>query len=309
MKKIFVFFFLSLLALLSKLPAAPINLVWQTDRSKAWEEDWLQELLSGLDVCVVDDNNYQKFLNNSIIVVSSLNLQGAEKYLKKLDKLKYNYGIILLSDERYIVPKEFYKYGRFIFRNYWHRKFVGQEKISIFPLGYKTGFWETSSPQLALSNQREYTWSFAGQISKKPTREVMVSCMKVFPHFYIHETFAWADPNSLTVLEYRDLLLNSVFVPCPAGWVNLDSFRLYEALECGCIPIVEKSPIDYFANYLGNHPFLAVDSWDQVPGLMNALLADPVLLEQRRLQCYDWWQKHKKEMNQKFLNIIKNTLN
>lgn len=310
MKKICVLLSLLFILLIFQfpVPATPINLIWQTDRINSWEEDWLMELLSGLPINVVDDTHYEKFLDNSILVISSHNFKGAVKYFKKLHKLNYNFGVILLSNEAYKSPEDFYKYPKFIFRNYWHQQFTNQKKVTVFPLGYKSGFWKNNSPQLALSSHRDFTWSFAGQIAKKPTREEMISYMKAVPHFFIHETAAWADPNSLNASQYRDLLLNTLFVPCPKGWVNLDSFRVYEALECGCIPIVEKSPHDYFSNYFGSHPFLAVDSWDQAPALMNALLADPVLLEQRRLQCYDWWQNKKKEINKRFNDVIRSSL-
>lgn len=288
-----------------QLAASTVNLVWQTDRLKSWEEDWLMELLKGLDVKVIDDNKYQKFVDNSVIVLSAWHLQGSKQYFKKLNNLGYNFGIILLGDERSLTPLSFHKQGKFVFRCYWNRNFIHLKNVFTFPLGYKTGFWSDSSPLRATLPHRDYTWSFAGQIVRKPTREEMISYMKVFPNYFIHETSTWADPNSLNTSDYRDLLLSSLFVPCPSGWCNLDSFRVYEALECGCIPIVEKSPEDYFSNCFGKHPFLAVDSWDQAPALMKALLDDPVLLEQRRQQCYEWWQNKKRETNKKFLDVIK----
>nr|MBA3816861.1 hypothetical protein [Parachlamydiaceae bacterium] len=75
------------------------------------------------------------------------------------------------------------------------------------------------------------------------------------------------------------------------------------ALECGCIPIVEKGQ-EYFSNYYGEHPFIAIDSWDQVPSLMSNLLANPELLEQRRIQCCAWWQAYKKMLNAQWNNTI-----
>lgn len=304
MRKISVLLALVILVTLTSLSASTIHLVWQTDRLNSWEEDWLMECLSGLDVTVVDDANYKKYLDNSVIVLSAWKLKGSKEYFKKLKKLGYRFGVILLGDERYLASPDFYKYPKFVLRNYWHKNFQHQNHVIPFPLGYKVGFWSDCQPSRALSPQRDFTWSFAGQIANKPTREAMVSAMKVFPQYYIHEIHAWADSNSLNTSQYRDLLLNTLFVPCPSGWCNLDSYRVYEALECGCIPIVEKFPQDYFSNFFGNHPFIAVDSWDQAPAQIAPLLADPILLEQRRLQCYQWWQTKKKEFNQRFVYTI-----
>lgn len=288
----------------------PISLIWQANREKAWEEDWLMELLNGVDVTIVDDGNYKKYIDNSIIVISAWQKSSdCKAYFQKLHKMKYKFGVILLSDERYIVPKDLYKYPAFVFRNYWNKNFIGQKNVAIFPLGYKKGFWQDGYPTIKPAAQRHLTWSFVGQITKKPTREAMITALKTFPNCFVYETFAWADPNSLDAISYRNILLDSLFVPCPAGWVNLDSFRVYEALECGCIPIVEKGSEDYFSRYFGEHPFITVDSWEQVPRHMNELLANPDLLEQRRIQCYEWWQAHKKMLNTHWIKTIQRSFN
>lgn len=288
--------------------APPISLVWQTNREKAWEEDWLSELLTGVDLKVVDDGNFKKYINNSIIVISAWqNHSKCNTYFQKLHKKKYKFGIIVLSDERYIIPKELYKHASFVFRNYWHHDFLSYKQISIFPLGYKNGFWRDGRHAIKPADQRQFIWSFAGQINRKPNREEMLNQLKVFPNHFMYETFAWADPNALDAISYRNVLLDTIFAPSPIGWINLDSFRLYEALECGCIPIVQKGPDDYFKQYFGSHPFIVIDTWDQAPELMRSLIDNPALLEQRRIECYEWWQAHKKMLNEQWTNIIRNT--
>src|SRR5271169_362483 len=129
----------------------------------------------------------------------------------------------------------------------------------------------------------------------RPMREVLVKIMKKLPDSFLHEASDWGrrDPKSLTVSECRELMLNTIFVPCPGGWANMDSFRVYESLECGCIPIVETFPHDYFNSFLANHPFLTVDSWEEAPGLIQAYMADPEVLEKKRLECYEWWMEYK----------------
>jgi hypothetical protein len=71
--------------------------------------------------------------------------------------------------------------------------------------------------------------------------------------------------------EVRDVMLQSIFIPCPRGYVSPDSFRFCEALECGWIPIVEKIPTsftDYFRGMLDeDYPFPAVADWSEAPPL------------------------------------------
>jgi hypothetical protein len=90
------------------------------------------------------------------------------------------------------------------------------------------------------------------------------------------------------------LLSETIFAPCPAGAENLDSFRVCEALEAGCIPIVERRPFyDYFRHLLGDHPMLTVTDWSEAPGLIAGLRKDRGALDRRRLACARWWQDYK----------------
>src|SRR5258705_4825272 len=94
--------------------------------------------------------------------------------------------------------------------------------------------------------------------------------------------------------DYARLMSDTIFPPCRAGWENLDSFRVCEAFEAGCIPIVERRPAyDYFRHLMGNNPALAVQSWSEAPALIRALTADAQALEERRLLCANWWRTYK----------------
>lgn len=284
---------------------AKVSLVWQLDRLHTWEEDWLMELFSGLDVTVVDDGKHAVFLDNSIIV--SNHTRELETYVKKLHDLGYKFGIILTSDETCNAPDHFYRYAQFVFRNYWREKFVGCPNVVMFPLGYKTKFWKGRSKQLNDVSDRKYTWSFAGRLDH-PARAAMISQMRKVPNGFIHQIHEWADKRSLSTKDYRDLMLNTVFIPCAKGCYSYDTFRLYEALECGCIPIVESGHPDYFTQFYGAHPFLTVTSWHEAPKLVSAFLADQQRLERKRQECHDWWVEHKKKVNRIFVETVQSTL-
>lgn len=302
--------YIFLLLFITSIHAKEINLVWQSDRKNSWEEDWIMELLSGLDIKIIDDGKYEKFIDNSIVVLSENQINPTfTPYFEKLHNMDFKFGIIRLSDEWYNDPGDYYKYAKFVFRNYWNKKYLDQKNVFFFALGYKNGFWKKSDKQLANNPQRKYVWSFAGQVTRKPTREAMIAQMKKVPDYHIHEIYGWNDSRSLPVDAYQELLLQSTFIPCPTGNWNLDSFRVYEALECGCIPIVERKPIDYFSHLFGAHPFMVIDSWDEAPELINNLVKDPEKLEQRRKACYDWWLDYKKKMNEEFVRIVKANLN
>ncbi len=298
-------------AFASAKEAPKMHLIWQMSKEYRFEEDWLAELLSGIAYDEVTDGNFEVFMDNAIVVVSSNTGVFAndspkqQAYFTKFHELNYNFGIIHLSDELYHAATDFYPFAKFVFRNYWHKDFAQMDNVLIFPLGYKAEFWlNYPKPRFKKPSQRNYTWSFAGQVQRKPTREYMVAHLKTVPNHYIYEIAKWGDPNALKVDDYRNLLMDTIFAPCPRGFWNIDSFRVWEALECGCIPIVEKTPIDYFTNFLGAHPFLSVETWDEAPNLMHTLLEDPIALEERQKQCQQWWHNYKRGLKVEMKSII-----
>ncbi len=294
----------------SELSEKKINLVWLCDPNGLWEGDWLHEVLSqvkyGFNEIV--DKSYGTFVDNSIIVITSPNAKKYLNYFQKLNNLGYKFGIIHISDETYFHPTDFYPFAQFILRNYWHKSYSYKKNLFSFPLGYKNRFWKNCPvKELKDSFARRYTWSFAGQITKS-TRRAMIGNMIRIPKYHIHQTSAFASADCLSIEEYRDLMLDSIFVPCPRGNWNVDSFRIYEALECGCIPIVEKISFDYFEKLFGkSYPFPSIDNWNQAPELINRLVSDPRQLEQLRQECYTWWSEYKKEMKRNIADIIENT--
>lgn len=303
MQKLIFVFLLLCIQLHALEPKKKINLIWQNDRIKIWEPDWILEMLSDFEINEVCDGNFEVYMDNAIIVTNR-----PHEYFSIFKEKNYKFGIIHISDEVYSCSTDFYEDALFVFRNYWHKKFAKDTKVSFLALGYKQGFWNNcTKPQIKSASEREYIWSFAGQIIDHPTRWSMLVNMQAIPNYYLHQTFAFWDANALTVSEYRDLLLESIFIPCPTGYWNLDSFRVYEALECGCIPIVEKQPLDYFRRFFGDNPFIAIDTWDQAPALISDLLDDPVQLEDLRQRCHEWWLEYKKELKNRLTATIEDS--
>ena len=54
--------------------------------------------------------------------------------------------------------------------------------------------------------------------------------------------------------EMSEVLSSTIFSPCPNGFVHPETYRLYEALECGCIPIIENT-YKYYDRLFPNNPF------------------------------------------------------
>ena len=312
-----VFFLMKILFLLATLLFSinahaneAIHLIWLGHNpDRLWERDWIYEVLSEVkhEVKTIVDMNYNIFVNQAIIIVSDPDKTKYPHYFLEYIKRNFKFGVIQISDEAYVHGCDFYSSAQFVIRNYWHKKFANQKNILFFPLGYKRKFWDGFNDQLKPLSSRKFIWSFAGQI-KKSTRKNMIQNMKKIPNYYVHETSNFNSADALPVNAYRDLLLDSIFIPCPRGWWNLDSFRVSEALECGCIPIVEATPFDYFSKlFEGPYPFLKESSWEQIPSLLLPLLENPEQLELLRMNCYNWWLEYKKTTKQKITDLIKNS--
>jgi hypothetical protein len=83
------------------------------------------------------------------------------------------------------------------------------------------------------------------------------------------------------------------------GSAALESFRLYEALEHGSIPIYVPSESsrcrDEFTEIYGKHPFLGFPNWSAVADYLPKLVAQPAIMEKHRLQLQTWWNEKKTE--------------
>lgn len=147
-----------------------------------------------------------------------------------------------------------------------------------------------------------------GQVKNKPTREKMLLKLKnVKGEHFLHVTEKWNDENQISITEYKKILSDSIFVPCPSGWggaIGLkDCFRLYETLESGSIPIVEKDEHLYFDSFFPGNPLLKVSSdWREVDEVINYLLNNPEKLQRHSDEVSNWWSKYKKDLKQSIKN-------
>lgn len=101
---------------------------------------------------------------------------------------------------------------------------------------------------------------------------------------------------------YLQALAASKIAPCPAGRDTPDSFRLSEALEAGCIPIVDDRtrdnmyPRGYWPLVFGEPPpFPIINNWSELEKYVRALL-DDWLWQSVRVQ--GWWLLRKWQWRQ-----------
>jgi hypothetical protein len=239
-------------------------------------------------------------------------LQVWIQVLKRWSEKNINYYVLHLSDEHGQDPLGFYQSENClgVVRTYYREEVDGfGEKVVTIPLGYH---WtkgegiddpELRTPRLPF---RELAWSFLGT-AWNGREERMKNLQVIQPHklTWFKE---WNDANMIGREEYLNILLNSRFVPVPGGQ-NPETYRFYEALECGCIPVYVRQEGD--SGFIEKQvrrwvPIPDLGSWDQATALIYELSNNPPVMEGYRHKCLEGWKLWKeatKVQVRKVLNL------
>ena len=124
---------------------------------------------------------------------------------------------------------------------------------------------------------------------------------------YVKYFADWKDPGQLKEEEYISLLLNTKFTPCPRGQ-NVETYRFYEALECGCIPLFIDSPEtnDWLQIFNSEMPFLKLPSWEYAVGLLQHFQQNVEQMEKYRANILNSWAKYKMGLKEHVRKWLKN---
>ncbi len=278
-----------------------LTAIWQR-RSELRENDWLDELFGGyIDQHIVDGTR-SVVMDNCLVIDSFLHTRNPS-YYESFSGRKNAY-LLHLSDEQYHGGYQTYKYFTGVFRNYWSSIFESPS-IQTLPLGYSNGL--RHSGELRPASARCQLWSFVGETARGSRPEMLAELRQVGPQF-VRGTDA-AAAVSLSPQEYRTVLYDSVFAPSPMGRLNIECFRLYEALECSAIPIVERRMcLDYYRHLFGSqHPLITVKNWREAAGIMKDLQRNPNEVDRIQKLVCEWWKAHKSELQRNIGEFIGRT--
>lgn len=157
--------------------------------------------------------------------------------------------------------------------------------------------------------QKDIDFSFIGQVNH-PRREQCVEAAETIDNqyeSYIETTDAFGK-EALAQREYLGILARSKIVLCPSGIETPDTFRLYEALEAGCVPVVDAFATNnqdwgfWFYLFGEQPPFPIIPYWDELPNLMPTLLKE---YPENANRCFAWWQQYKRKIYNKLMSDLK----
>jgi len=226
-----------------------------------------------------------------IVIIQRPHVQEAGSVLKGWSDAGRSFIILHMSDEFCTDPIDSYDLSgcKGVIRNYM-RDGLGS-KVIIMPLGFH---WAIPNGEPYIHTPRppfrELAWSFIGT-NWLGRKDKLSPLTQVREHKAVYMD-DWNSPNMIGREECLSILLNSWCVPCPSGH-NGETFRFYEALEAGAIPIVVKEG-GVFLKYLSQHlQIMVADSWEHAAQLIYTLKAQPEVYEKYRVGLLVGWEAMK----------------
>jgi hypothetical protein len=83
----------------------------------------------------------------------------------------------------------------------------------------------------------QYLASWRGNLKSNPIRKKMIQLFHSNPNFNFETTNSWLNHNQDEKKRYVDIILNSKFSLCPAGWTFV-SFRIFESMALARCPVI-----------------------------------------------------------------------
>lgn len=166
----------------------------------------------------------------------------------------------------------------------------------LIPGGWYPGTHDVLREERTAAASRPLDWFFAGQV----THERRVDCADVLRSLpegtgVLHETDGYL--RGMPQPHYWRLLAGAKVIPCPSGPCTVDTARPLEALEAGCVPVVDTltpagDDFDYWGLVFGaGHPLTTIADWGEFPEVLDHELW---WWPHNANRSFSWWQGWKR---------------
>jgi hypothetical protein len=143
---------------------------------------------------------------------------------------------------------------------------------------------------------RPLKWFFSGQITHSRRRQ-MVECLRVRTDGELIESQGFT--LGLSQKDYIEKMASAKIIPSAGGSMTPDTFRTFEAIELGCIPLVDKYSATnkkegYWQMIYGDDiAFPMVDDWESQIGMIDYFY-DTFPTNSNKI--FAWWQRRKRQI-------------
>ena len=264
-----------------------LDLGWGGYHKKS-SDQWIYEILKKVKYNVID--SITSLEKEDILIIADSSIEEKGQLYTELNLICSKIFLFHLGDEfGFHNLSTVYNSCDYVWRPFCSSKYFNNEKVMCIPIGYKSGVLNKEK------SNRKYRWAFTGTPHKSSRHDLLYQFFNIEP-FFCHKTQKF-DKNIIAVDEMNDVLSSTDFIPCPNGFFHPETYRVYEALECGCIPIVENA-YKYYDRLFPGNPFLKIDKWLDAKPIVQGWSHEQI--EKKRAECKIWW-KEKKNSIQDFI--------
>ena len=260
---------------------------------KDYSDKWIYEILNKIKFEVIQSERDLK--NEDILIIVDSSIEEKEELYTKLELICSRMFLIHLGDESGAYDSSLiYNKFNYVWRAFCSNRYFNNKKVSCLPIGYKSG--TLFKKEIV---ERKYKWAFLGTPHKSSRHDLLFQLSDIEPSFF-HKTKKFNE-KIIDVSEMSEILTSTKFIPCPNGFFHPETYRLYEALECGCIPIVENA-YKYYDRLFPNNPFIKVDRWIEAKPVIRGWGDDQI--KQKLEECRTWWSQYKNQLQEFIINKI-----
>ena len=248
---------------------------------KKSSDKWIYEILKKIKYNIIESE--KNLENGDILIIIDSSIEEKSEFYNKLNLICSKIFLFHVGDEfGFYNLAPVYNVCNHIWRSFCSSKYFNNKKVKCIPLGYKSGVMNKRK------SNRKYKWAFTGTPHKSSRHDLLFQFTDIKP-FFCHKTEKF-DRKNISVNKMSEILSSTEFIPCPYGFFHPESYRLYEALECGCIPIVENA-YKYYDRLFPNNPFIKIDKWKDAKPIVQGW--DIGQINKTREECKIWWTEQK----------------
>ena len=262
---------------------------------KVSSDEWIFFLLKKIRYKII--LNLDDLAKDDVLIIIDSSVEKKKQLYLKLRLICSKIFLFHLGDEVGMINNShIYDNCDYVWRTFCANKYFKDENLSCLPMGHKTGIYHRKEIQ-----DRKYRWSFIGTPHKSSRHDLLFQFSKIKPSF-IFRTKKFNDKKIIEANEMSEILSSTHFMPCPNGFVHPESYRLYEALECQCIPIIEDS-YKYYDRLLPGNPFLKVNKWLDAKEIITNWTREQIT--KKREECSFWWNQYKLNLQEEISKKIR----
>ena len=256
-------------------------------------DKWIFEILNKIKFSSIE--NINNIENDDILIIVDSSVEKKEDFYNKLKLLCSKIFLIHLGDESGLYNlSNIYNNCEHVWRSFCTSRYFNNDKVSCLPIGYKSGTFFNNK-----TNQRKYKWSFVGTPHRSSRHDILFQLSDIKPSF-CHKTSKFNE-KIIEVDKMSEVLSSTEFVPCPNGFFHPETYRVYEALECESIPIVENA-FKYYDRLYPDNPFIKIDKWLDAKLIIQKWNEEQIL--KKRKECKLWWEDYKIKLQQEIFKKI-----